>query len=355
MTFDWNVYHFDYRDRIGNLTSEAQGVVKSKKYFPVFNVEGKEKVLKPLSKTKPLTTPYFAYSEVFWSTILHDYFDIRTPIYHLAICANIEEEYPDKYHHGTLVDKLEKKNRKLINLYELCRKNPDTLPDISRYMNYCEVMYDYVEILSSDFFKQNRQLGQEVANQILCSMLRQDQNYHYENMLFYQGEQELEIAQMIDHEFSTMFMYLDIPSKNKLIFNNAQISLNGVPDALRRLLREEMVPLYEREKNNLEVIVSLYPEVASEFLERLKSFQNNFSSSDIRLEDNGYIVPFNSFNFQVGQARYKEKNEKRAKELSEKLLQHLVTPDMVEETIQKQVLENSKKLEQAIEKRLILR
>lgn len=116
-----------------------------------------------------------------------------------------------------------------------------------------------------------------------------------------------------------------------------------------------MVPLYEREKNNLEVIVSLYPEVASEFLERLKSFQNNFSSSDIRLEDNGYIVPFNSFNFQVGQARYKEKNEKRAKELSEKLLQHLVTPDMVEETIQKQVLENSKKLEQAIEKRLILR
>ena len=70
MEFNWQVNNYDYRNRSGNLTSEAQGKVKSKKYFPTFSVDGKEIVFKPLSKTKPFTTPYFAYSEVFWSTIL---------------------------------------------------------------------------------------------------------------------------------------------------------------------------------------------------------------------------------------------------------------------------------------------
>lgn len=63
--FDWNVYHYDYHKRSRNLDVVAQGKVKSEKFFPVFLEEGKERIFKPLSKTKPLYTPYFAYSEVF--------------------------------------------------------------------------------------------------------------------------------------------------------------------------------------------------------------------------------------------------------------------------------------------------
>ncbi len=63
--FDWNVYHYDYYKRSRNLDVIAQGRVKSEKFFPVFLEEGKERIFKPLSKTKPLYTPYFAYSEVF--------------------------------------------------------------------------------------------------------------------------------------------------------------------------------------------------------------------------------------------------------------------------------------------------
>lgn len=355
MTFNWHISYYNYEDRIGNLTNEAQGVVKSKKYFPIFEVDGKKKVLKPLSKTKPLTTPYFAYSEVFWSTILHDYFDNRTPIYQLAICSNIEKEYPEKYHHGVIVDKLEKDHKELINLYELCNEHPNTLPDISNYTNYCEMMYDYVEILSSSFFKKNPHLGKEVAKQILCSILRQDQNYHYENILLYKEKEDLEIAPMLDHEFSTMFMYLDELSKNELEFNRCQLSLLGLPKEFQELISKENILLYGKEKRNIEAIVRLYPDVAVDFLERLKTFKSDFSSARLQIEDYGYIVPFNSSNFQIGQARYKENNEAKAQALEKELIQKWITPDMIEENIQQQVLTNSERLEKTLEKRLVLK
>ena len=56
---------FNYKDRIRNLEVEAKGEVKSKKHFPVFNIDNKEFIFKPLSKSKPFCTPCFALSEVF--------------------------------------------------------------------------------------------------------------------------------------------------------------------------------------------------------------------------------------------------------------------------------------------------
>lgn len=109
MQFNWNVYQCDYKNKTKNLTREAQGIVKSKKYFPVFKEQGQEYIFKPLSKTKPFSTPYFAYSEVYWSTIINKYFDKSTPIYRLAIYKNIEDE--KKYHHGTVVKSLEENQK----------------------------------------------------------------------------------------------------------------------------------------------------------------------------------------------------------------------------------------------------
>ena len=46
-------------------------MVSGEKHFPVF--EG-GMVFKPLTKSKPLSTPLFAYAEVFWSWVIDAYF-----------------------------------------------------------------------------------------------------------------------------------------------------------------------------------------------------------------------------------------------------------------------------------------
>lgn len=357
MNFDWKVYNYDYHQRIGNLTSEAQGKVKSEKHFPIFSDNGKEMVFKPLSKTKPLSTPFFAYSEVFWSTIFHNYFDSTTPVYHLATCQNIEEEYPNKYHHGTVVEKLGTEKKSLINLYQLCQRNPTTLPDISTYINYCEVFYDYTQILDSEFMKEHPCLAESMAKQILCSILRQDQNYHYENVLFYQGEGSLEVAPMIDHEFSTMFMYLDEPERNKNLFAITQESLEGVSEETRKQAKDDILKMLYIEKleiegKNIAKIMSLYPKAAIEFLENLKCFITDFSTTPLQMKDYDYLVPFNTSNFYVGQARWKENDERKAKALEVVLDQYFITPDMVNDQIQGQVLQNAKVLKKRIEEKV---
>lgn len=68
---------YKYSARSGNLKAEAVGVVKGEKHFPVF--EG-DVVFKPLTKSKPLSTPLFAYAEVFWSWVIDAYLCRRRSI-----------------------------------------------------------------------------------------------------------------------------------------------------------------------------------------------------------------------------------------------------------------------------------
>ena len=68
---NYETVHFNYADRIGNLTAEAVGVVKGEKHFPVYSGN---QIFKPLSKSKPFSTPLFAYAEVFWSNVINEYF-----------------------------------------------------------------------------------------------------------------------------------------------------------------------------------------------------------------------------------------------------------------------------------------
>lgn len=66
MNLSFSIQKMDYDLRAGNLDAEASGVVKSKKHFPYYVLEdGTVEIFKPLSKTKPFTTPLFAYAEVF--------------------------------------------------------------------------------------------------------------------------------------------------------------------------------------------------------------------------------------------------------------------------------------------------
>ena len=89
MVFDTTVRHFKLFDGTNYvIVGQSAGIVKCFRAFPVFGND----MFKPLSKTKPLTTPLFGLSEVVWSTIIHDYFNPDTPIYKLAVCEGYEKE-----------------------------------------------------------------------------------------------------------------------------------------------------------------------------------------------------------------------------------------------------------------------
>ena len=77
----YKVTHYQYKDRIGNLKAEAVGVVSGEKHFPIFPGN---MIFKPLTKSKPFSTPLYAYAEVFWSTVINEYF-MPAPQYELAV------------------------------------------------------------------------------------------------------------------------------------------------------------------------------------------------------------------------------------------------------------------------------
>ena len=198
---------YKYSARSGNLKAEAVGVVKGEKHFPVF--EG-DVVFKPLTKSKPLSTPLFAYAEVFWSWVIDAYF-MPAPQYQLAFCEGYEAEVEKYYDYGTVSPMIYGEGEHLLNLLEFFRKYPDDKVHIDDYVNYCQMFYDYTEILESDYFQTHPAMAEELVLQILVSILKGDQNYHYENIAFVCREDDkiLRLAPMIDHEFSTYFMFPD--------------------------------------------------------------------------------------------------------------------------------------------------
>ena len=52
------------KEKIGVMVAEAHSKVKSTKEFPLYMIDGKKMIYKPLSKTKPLTTPFTRFSIV---------------------------------------------------------------------------------------------------------------------------------------------------------------------------------------------------------------------------------------------------------------------------------------------------
>ena len=163
---------YTYSNRLGNLTAEAVGVIKGEKHFPVFE---DRIIFKPLTKSKPLSTPLFAYAEVFWSWVINTYF-MPVPQYRLAFCEGYGEETGKYYDYGTAVPFAYEEGEHLMNLLEFFRKYPDEKVKIDDYLNYCQMFYDYTEILESTYFQTRRELAEELAMQILISVLKGDQN-----------------------------------------------------------------------------------------------------------------------------------------------------------------------------------
>lgn len=99
------------------------------------------------------------------------------PQYRLAFCEGYEAETGKNYDYGTAVPFAYGEGEQLMNLLEFFRKYPDENVKIDDYLNYCQMFYDYTEILESTYFQTHQDLAEELAMQILVSVLKGDQNY----------------------------------------------------------------------------------------------------------------------------------------------------------------------------------
>lgn len=304
----------DYNKRKGNLNVEASGVVKSKKYFPLYNINGKEVIFKPLSKTKPLTTEFFSYAEVYWSYVINKYFDSRTPLYRLSKCHNIEEKYYEK---GTLVEKIG--SGTFTNLLEYFNMYPESKVDIKDYVNYCMMDYDYTKILESDFIKGNRKVGSELSFQILLSILRMDQNFHYENVNLDTNNSFIPIPP-IDFEFSTPFLYPeDIETRQYYI--DKYLSNLVFPTEMHKLLKSSLnidLNITTILMRNIFIIVRDYTEVVDIFLECLDKYYNDIDNINLS-DESSFIEAASSEYWNIGHAKYKLNDNEKAEELKHKI------------------------------------
>jgi len=312
----FHVIDTDSLERIGNLMAEAHSQVKSTKYFPIYNVGGKRMIFKPLSKTKPLTTPLFAYSEVYWSYVIQTYFEPKTPRYFLASSKTIEQEQPKYYPQGVLVESITEEGESLQNLFDYFTKFPDPLVDIKDYINYCMMQYDYTPILLSKLFLMNTSLGENLAYQVLLSILRQDQNFHYENINFLWREGIPTLAPPIDFEFSTPFLYPD--NLNKKRQEQYKYALQLVLP--RNEEEKQLYTLLSRtQTKNICLIVKLYPQTVEKFIKSLETFDKE--SHNIILQDTDHFLgPCNSDSWLIGDALLKEKDIPLAQTLQEKII-----------------------------------
>lgn len=352
------IEYYDYNKRYKNLNIESHGKVKSQKFFPVFLKNQKEEILKPLSKTKPLTTPFFAYSEVFWSRTIHKYFDNSAPIYRLAICQNYSNHVEKYYDKGTIVPSVLKSNQKLVNLLEYFRENKDDNVNIDNYVNFCMKFYNYIPIFEAKVFKENRNLGKQLSLQYLISVLQGNQNYHYENVSFiYEDNKLLGLAPPIDHEFSTMFLYLDNENMNQYYMEEYLNNFILNPLDMKSLSSEKRIRIHLYQEytyihKTLELIAKRYPEVVLDFLQKLEIFIDEFQKEKMEFVENTYIEPFNTENYKIGICLYKNHDQESAEKLCQQIPQIEVNLEDISNLVTGNILEVASSLKENLYSRL---
>ena len=330
------------------MVAEAHSKVKSTKEFPLYMIDGKKMIYKPLSKTKPLTTPFFAYSEVYWSYIINKYFDSKAPRYYLAETKQEDDIKSKYYNKGVLVESLTPNNEKLINLYDYFNKYPDGKVDIKDYINYCMMNYDYTMILESDFITNNKEIGEGLAYQILLSILREDQNFHYENINFTFKNNHLLLEPPIDFEFSTPFLYPDDEKiyeyEQRKYFNSVKIDYekDEVSEFLKKIALKKGFLLDSKIIRNICLIVKLYPDIVLKFVKNLDRFIEDY---DISINDpDNYIGLLNSDYWRVGHALYKDNNLEEYERLKKEISLININKEDIFKRISSDVLEFSKHL-----------
>lgn len=336
---DFNPIHLDIKDKHRNLDVCARGVVKGTKYFPVFLIDGEEYIFKPISKTKPYATTLFSYAESYWSYVINRFFDNKTPICRLAYCHGLSNEQAKYYDKGILVKSTVQGNQKLINLLEYFEMYPDEKVDIKDYINYCMEFYSYKDILNSDFIKNNPTLGEGLAFQILLSILRQDYNYHYENINFIVEDCNIvSICPPIDFEFSCSFMFPDDYRLQRGYFNNYiwQLQIKNKKQYEMAKHFGNMTLLESKCLENIAKIVLEYPQVVERFLHCLAEFMKNIDSINLS-DENDFIGLLDSNAWKIGYYTFKENNPGKLQEAYDKVNFREIDKEQVFARIKEQI------------------
>jgi hypothetical protein len=278
-----------------------------------------------------MSTPLFAYAEVFWSRVIDEYF-MPAPMYQLAWCRGYEDVEKKYLDYGTVVPYIYNpaKGEHLVNLLEFFRKHPDDHVDIDNYVNYCQMFYDYTDIFQATYFHEHHDIASQLAMNVLVAILKGDQNFHYENVAFIcdSSDNICGLAPMIDHEFSTYYMFPDNLRENIRWFGELQRSIGGEPveegeydfltnPAERKLMERSAVALH----NNLLYVREHFPDVTQDFLDKLSRFEadlKNHSDELLIQKEPDYPDTANSNAWLIGKARFKDKNETLAREYEEK-------------------------------------
>lgn len=307
----FKVSEVNYIDRVDEIDKVSSGVVKSQKKFPIFldaYEKNKKCIFKPLSPSKPYSNPTFAYSEVYWSYLINTFFDERAPRYELAICHGMPPKDGQEISRekGVLVESYLKSNQYDVNLLEYYRAHPDHSVNIDGYINYCDYIYDYSDIMKSEVFTQRQDLAKRLGEMVLISMLTRNINFHYENVGFIcEDDNIIDLAPPIDHEFSTLSI---LPE-----YRDANVAKQAAYDSLITELSPEnrllLLNAFSRDPlvsgsnflnnsrnafNNVSTIAKEQPEVAEEFINKLSKMRQFLLKNDIIFQDLNYTDEFNS-------------------------------------------------------------
>ncbi len=342
---NFDVKELEFYDKTRDLVTENHSSVKSIKTFPVYEFDNKEYIFKPISKTKPLNTPLFSYSEVFWSYVINKYFNSDAPLYTLAECKGMEKNNPKYYDKGVLVESIAQNGKKLLNLYDYYLSNPDDKVNIKDYENYCMMSYDYTKILESDLFKDEKR-RKDVIEEILLSYLREDQNFHYENINLY--EDTIEVAPPIDFEFSLPFLFADDDTERmyeSVLYEESMLIDKNIDSVKRNNKIIEMLGNYRNwtyNKDNLIYIAENDREEVEDFIEKLDAFTSCLPNIEFN-DNNNYITPFNSKSWEMYSALYKENDKEKYEELKSKIVYHELNKEKYFDDLKSHILRYSKR------------
>ncbi len=155
--------------------------------------------------------------------------------------------------------------------------------------------------------------------------MKGDQNYHYENVAFLcdRNGEIISLAPMIDHEFSAYFMFPDDVSRHVYWLMELSKSIRGwevqageydnFKNPEERKLMEKSVTCIHK---NLLYIKEHYPQVTAEFMNQAEKLKTALTESpkDFLMQGNPeYADCADSDSWLIGKARYKDKDEEKAK------------------------------------------
>ena len=303
------------------------GFLNSKKAYPIFEIDNEKYLYKPLSLTKPYVTDISLFGEVYWSFILQKYFDKRIPLARLAYFDNqkLKQKQDCYFNRGTLVKYFLKEDENLIDVIEYFKNHPDNYFEsntylkskIFNYTNYVQEYYDYSYFFETDLIKSNKNLGSTLAYQILLSLLRADQNFHYGNVGFIEKNKSIHFHPPIDFEFSNIFMYTDIDSRNywnyhtyKDYFPRDEEWHNEVDRILKidELIDLHYVPANQR---NLFYIIKNYPNVINYFMKQLDEYKKDINKYIITDDQNFikyYFTSHHNFYLDMDDEKWHQQN-----------------------------------------------